>query len=551
MAITVSNIDELSVANVQQQQEYISQMLQEEHPTLDVKRGVFHDLVLYYSAVFAEMNQENMDRLRRSMSLLEIENDPDLAEDDIVDAVLSNYRVEREEGTEAVGQITIIVSELAPVTIPSGAVFTADGKSFETVVPYAAVISAANVGSDTDRVLNPTDDGNYSFAVEVIAQDEGVDGLIRKDTTMVPDFGILNYVKSYAASDFINGTDTETNAQLLLRLQEGLSCKALSNRVNMSAMIKEEHPEVITTSIIGYGDAEMSRDQHSILPVSFGGRTDWYMRTQPLPQQLGLTKTATLIQKLGDDRGIWQFSLGRDEAPGFYDILSIRPESTAEQTGTYVITTELRSYDLTNILGELTPDILTALEAAYSRYQTATIQFKDTDTSVAALTEGTSTNDYSVTARTMQNIDTIQATTGSRSHRNYAGDVLVKAAVPCFTQLSFTLEANPGAATPDTDAMATALAAYVNELGFSGRLTASALADIVHDYLDADITSSAIDMFGQIRQPGGTIVPLRSTEVLTVPDDPANMVTAQTVIFILDVADIAISTKVVRVPETF
>jgi hypothetical protein len=548
MAITVQSLAELDTDKVQQTVELISTLLQEDFPEIDLKRGVLHDLLLYYNGVLAAAQQENIDRYRRSSSLQAINDDPALADDDNVDRVMSNFRITRREGANAIGSVTVVVDALETVTISAGADFEANGKTFSTTSPYTAVTADENVTSDNDRVLTSRGDGTYFFVIDVEATEEGVDGLIKKDTLLIPQFSILNHVKSYATSDFIDGTDTETNAELLLRLQEGIAAKTLSNRVNMTALVREELPSLINMSIIGYGDEEMLRDQHSIFPISYGGRVDAYVRTQLEPQLLGVTKEATLIETDADDRGIWQFSIARDEAPGYYDVTAVRPLDADESFGSFEIREEIRTTDMTNIAAELTPDVLGAEEGAYTRYQAGTIRFYDSETDTSALTVG-DTAEYSVTIRVMNDVATIQTILGRRSTRNYAGDVLVKAAVPCFVSLAFTLQGKPGEPLPDADAIKAALTDFVNNTGFVGRLHASSLSDIIHNYLEGQVAISAIDMFGQIRRPDGTIKPLRSTEVLQVPDEPDRMVTARTTVFIMKAEDIAISAETVNIPE--
>lgn len=549
MTLTVQSLAELDTDKVVQARDYISQLLQEENEAIDLKRGVLHDLLLHLSGILAAAQQTNIDRVRQSSSLLAIEADPTLAEDDVVDRVLSNYRLTRIAGSAAAGTVTIVVDTLAPVTVPSGAVFSTDGQEFITLAPISAVESLANVTSDTDRVLTPRGDGSYSFTVDVSAVEAGAAGQVRRNTLMVPDVRLNNYVTSYATSDFTGGVDTETNSELLLRLQEGSSCKALSNRGSMYALLRESFPSYVSSSIVGFGDPELIRDQHSILPVSFGGRVDWYVRTQELPQSIALTKTATLIDKSTDGRGTWQFAIDRDEAPGFYDVTEIKTEDATNVSGSYSITSDVRTNDVTNISGQLTPDLESADEGAYSRWQTAIIQFYDSDTDTAGLVEGTSEQDYTVAVAAMPDIAEIQALVGSRANRNYGGDVLVRAPIPAFLSVAFTIQGTPGELLPDASAIRLALATYVNRLGFCGRLSASALSDIIHDHLTGRIVHSAIDMFAQVRYPDGTIVPLRSTEVLIVPSEPGSMVTARTVAFILDPNDVVISAETVNVPE--
>ena len=183
----------------------------------------------------------------------------------------------RRQGTTASGTITIIVSSLSTVTIPNGATFTANGKTFATTSAFLARTEAANVVSATDRLLSATSDGNYSFTLPVVAQEIGSASLLSKDALVIPSFTIVNFVKAFVAETFTGGIASETNTELIARLNEGIAAKAMSNRINMSALLKEQTglENIVNSSIVGYGDKEMLRDQHSIFPISFGGRVEW------------------------------------------------------------------------------------------------------------------------------------------------------------------------------------------------------------------------------------------------------------------------------------
>ncbi len=86
-----------------------------------------------------------------------------------------------------------------------------------------------------------------------------------------------------------------------------------------------------------------------------------------------------------------------------------------------------------------------------------------------------------------------------------------------------------------------ALATAVNRTPFEGRLFASELQDVVHSFLQDDQRVSAIDMLGRLLYPDRSVHYVHDTEVLVVPDDPAVFVTARTVQFFVDPADVAIT----------
>jgi uncharacterized phage protein gp47/JayE len=553
MAIEVDSLSGLSTSLVEQTRDAAAELLQEYRPNVDVKRGVLFELLLHPQGIFQAQSQTNIARYKQARSLDAIMVDPTLADTGVVDEIASNYLLERLPGTKASGEIVVVVSLLQPVTFSAGTIFEADGQDFTITTAITAVTSTAEVQSPSDRVLSPLGNGNYTFSFPVTAVEEGEAGMIRKNALVVPEEQPLGYLTSYAESDFTGGRDAETNAQLMNRLLYGVAAKTFSGRVHMSAALRAEteFQSVIADSIIGFGDGEMLRDQHSIFPGSVGGRSDWYVRTQERVNNVGLTKTATLVEKTADGYGIWQFYLDRDDAPGFYDVSQIVLTTATGIAGSYEVTADVRGADLAALDNdEFLPDIDSDnYEAVYSRFQTAVIQFKDTDTDTADLVELSATQSYSVTVRAMPLIADVQDWASDRGTRHFGSDVLIKAPVPCFLEVFFTVQLKSGQTTPDLDTIKTALAQGVNRYGFTGRLPASLLSDIVHDSLEGVSHLTAVDILGRIRRPDGTTRQLRTTETLVIPDEPASMVSARTTAFILAVDDISISTEVVDIPE--
>ena len=357
MAIEITELSQLSDEAISQAYDLAQQLVLEKHPTIDTKRGVIGQLIIGLGAILGAAHKESFDRLRKSMSLLEVGNDPTLADTDTVDAILSNYRISRREATAASGEVTIVLDKLAAVTIPAGSVFVANDVHFVTETSYAARTDASNVLDDTDRLITQIGTDRYAFTINVVASTPGSAGLLTKDTTLIPLSPPANFVSAYASTDFTGGQDEQTTEELIASLEAGMAARAYSNRATIESMIRNADPneyssvtdafaDILAVSIVGFGDAEMLRDQHWIFPVSGGGRTDLYVRTQALPITKTITREATLVQKTADG-GIWQASVGRDEAPGFYEISRIVPTgSDAEKTG-YEIVSDIRTLDLT------------------------------------------------------------------------------------------------------------------------------------------------------------------------------------------------------------
>jgi len=544
MSLTISDFEvpsltDLNSADVQQLLDRIIAQLQEANPALDLKRGVFKDTLAYYHAVLETAIRTNLQRYQSARSLQQIEADPTLADDTVVNEVLSNWGVTRKLGTRAIGPVTIELTVARSVTIPAGFVFQASGRAYAATATFTARTSAAQLSSDTDRLLVQLSNGNWAFTVEVEAAEIGAGYKLNAGDLIVPDRTITNYVTSYATSSFSDGTDTETNAQLIDELQLGIAAKALSNRTNMRAYLRAiaAFSSVTNQSIIGYGDTEMLRDRHTIFPISYGGRVDWYIRGQEPLQRATKTIEATCIAINGSN-STWQFSLGKTVFPGFYEVSKIRRPADANLNSGFEIILDSRGNDLTG--GGFVPDIATVAEGAYSAYQTATIQFVDTVTSTTTLTVGQKANYiYEVTGTPL--VGEIQTLIGSRDVRSYAADALIKAPVPCFVQVTLTINKASGDADPDIAAIKNAVVGVVNQTDFIGRLDGSRIIDVVHNYLTGDLSVTSLDLLGRVRNPDGSVQYIRNADALVITDQPAKMVTAKTVQFFAEVADVSIN----------
>jgi len=542
MVTELSSLSQLDTTKVETLLTQLTAEIQDDNPDLDVKRGVFHDTVLYFHAVLESAIRDNLDRYQTARSLRQIELDPSVADTDTVSDILSNWGITRIEGTQAKGTVAIVVSSASSVTISSGAIFEASGVKFSADNSYTSTTNASSATTDNDRVMTQLSDGNYVFTISVTAATEGSAGKLNIDTVIVPEAPVSNYVTSYAASDFSDGTATETNTELVQKLQDGISAKSLSNRNNMRGLLRSlsQFSSVTNQSIIGYGDSEMLRDQHSIFPLSYGGRVDWYVRGQEELHAVGLTKTATLMSiNTTTDRGTWQFTVLKDDAPGFYEIRSILPYGqTPVSSETFSITSEIRDLDLSG--DGFIPDIKIQQEGSFTSYQTATVQFIDSEADTSSLTVG-DTKDYSIVVVDSGYTKELQDYLSSRDIRCFGSDVLLKSPIPCFVQVSMTINKTSGDADPDISAIKNSVAAVVNGTGFIGRLDGSRILEAVSAYIQNNISITQLDLVGRIFTPDYTDVWVRSHDSLVVPSTAGAMVSAKTVQFFVDVADISVN----------
>lgn len=538
-------IDDLDPAVVSQTEAFLTTFLQEAYPSMDLTAGrVLHELVIRPAALFYTLNQTNIDQLRQSMSMKAIEENPALATPEVVDAVLSNYRITRDPGTKASGFVSLVITDLLTTAVPAGTIFTAEGLNFLTETAYIGVTDAASVVSSQERLITKRQDGAYVFTVPVTAQDVGDQYNIKANTRFTVAPTIAGLVDAAASADFAPGTAAETNQQLVDQFKEALSPYVLSGRAQINSLIREILPLYKQSSIIGFGDEEMLRDRHNIFEISQGGKADIYVRTEILPQEIVLTKEAVLISP---EDNLWQLSLGRDDAPGFYVITGILPADAAENQGSLEMTEEVRGLDLTPPeVSAFVPDVADLIEGAYTRYQTAVVKFVDP----AVGTE--TTRQYKVKVLRLASIATLQDDFNQRSRRNPQADYLVRAPIPAFMGVALTIHYTDDDEAPVASAVKQAIAQRVNAVNFSaGQISASLIHDAAHSVLTGPNIQvvSPIDMECLLRKPAGEMLLLRSADALVIPDLPQEGVTARTTSFFLDESGIDVTIEKVSRDE--
>lgn len=548
MALQVTNLAELDATRTAELLALFTQLVQEKYPNIELSRGVFHDLVLYFNSALNAAVQENIDRVLQSNSLLSITENPALADDALVDKVLSNYNIARTSGTQASGEATVIVNQLATTPISEFISFTANGVNFSPTRTFTGILPNQVSTSPGDRTLIPVGDGTYAFTITVQAAVVGAAGNLPRGTLLIPNAAPSNVNKIFLAASITNGSDTPSNTDYIKQLPDGLTAKTLGGRRAISATIRSQpdFKNVRHISVIGFGDAEQKRDQHTLIPVSGGGRVDIYTQTTNVITKIDHFVSAVYVGPVSAEDPtlgtVWQFILTKDVSPGFYDVYRIAKIGDESSSG-YEITLYNRGYNTAGL--DYTPDIVNLLESEFTRYKTAVVRFIDTDTVPGALVPGQSTATYSVTTRTMPLIASLQDFMSSRDIRSVSSDIVVKAAVPCFTTINFTVLKTANESDPDFDAIKKAIVAAIANIGFGGILNSSVIVAAAHKYLTGNQSVGKIDMFGKILRPDGKITYIRDFSKLEIPNDPERLVSPKTTVFLTDVDDIVITPEVV------
>lgn len=542
MPIEFPDLMKLPAENVAAARALLIQQLQEKAPTADFRRGVIHDLLLNLESIVHAAQETYADKFRKSGSIQAIEADPSLADDSLVDAVLSNFLITRKIGRRTYGAVTIVLNESKATAIAAGTVLTAFGNNYTVTNTFAARTSINSVITESDRIIFEIGDGTYGFNVDVEAVEVGERTQLKQgDKLQIPSL-TSGATGAFAASDFIQGSDVESNLELIQRLKEGVSSRNFSNKYALSSLIKGNFSSVKDVSCLGYGAPEQIR-YHGLFPVAHGGRVDACVRNAGIPYNMSVDTKAKLVeQRLAG--GLWQVSFTRETAPGFYEatrIVKLADKNNSSIVNGYETVNIIRGFDLEDDGTGFSPDVETANEAAFTRYQTCTIQFLDTDT-FSGLELG-SEADYTITLRLQVGLDSLQSFLNSPETRPSGSDILVRATSPFDVRISVVIHNRNKDFTVPIDAIKEGLYVYVNSLGFSSKLYESNLISIIQNALTEDQSIDSIDLRGRLLYPNGRIRYINGRVSLTIPEDPLNLVTPRTTSYFLNKSDIQISVQ--------
>ena len=529
---------------VKQHEEIIRTVLENTYKNADFSKGtVLYDLVVRPQAMYLALQSTNADNLRKSNSLLEISRNPELASEDIVDAVLSNFRVSRTPGNKASGSITIVMNNNTTTPIPSGSAFYSGTLRFVTRTSFVGVPSQALISRPTDRLIRKVGDF-WEFIIEVEADDTGEQYQLTQGGTLTAEVPPPGYVKTYATYDFSPGSTAETNEELIQELARGAAGKTMSTRLNIESLLASEFPLLSHTSVVGYGDADMQRDRNNVFNIGYGGKSDIYVQSEIRPRIVRIRKPAMLMNV---NTNTWTMSFGREEIPGVYKIARIVPvggipEGTDECgdpfPGSLKPTSVVRGFNKSPLSNGFAPTISRPEEAAFTSFQEISCQFNDPYTEYFSPVVGMM-SDYDVDLLLMCDIFEMQLYVTDPVRSAFRYDDVVRPPIPCLVSCNMLVKASTGVHI-NTAAIGSAVANAINDTVFTNELSSAIIYQAAQDQLPRNARVMApIDMLGEVIMPTDEISRvIRSSTVLRVPVDHSISMSERTVMFFANPDDI-------------
>lgn len=521
-------------AEILQAETLIAASLAGRQPSLDVtaSSSIYDTYVRPAAIDYLNCRAMNM-AVRATSSMQGVQENPELASDDIVNAILSNYSITRRSGTTASGTVRINVSRDTTYSIAASQLLsTAAGVQVKSDGSF--LITSDPTASNHLR-LYPVDSlgDQFFFLLPVVAVDAGVGSQLASDVEVTPTPSIANFISAYTFGAFTGATDQETNQQLIDRLPAAISAKNRVSRVAISSELKEAFPDVLDVSVQGMGDAALHRGVGGLLPVKGGGFADIWVRTALAAESVTVSLTATLDTIDETGRGICSCTIPATASPGYFLVGSVQPDGATAVIGSYPVISHVRRLASS---GHKIPGVE---EGVYSRLQIADLTFGiDPVEGEPFPAEGA---DFPVQVQLvgLPSIAEIQDFLDDPEHRAAGTDYLVRASVPCFVWCSpITVHVEPDI---DGATIQEAVFNYVNHLPMGSPLFIDSVVMAIRQVSGVVRVDLPIRFMGRIFCPDGSFLDLASENALVVPSRPELQVVPHTTAFFLSIDDIALN----------
>jgi hypothetical protein len=542
----------LDATGVQERIAFLIEIWNSFAPELDLRYGVYNSTVVAPAATFSQGIINSIDSWRENTQIAALLEKLQTGVDEeqtnqFFDLFLLNYRIHRNTGQSAHGLVTLLFDRDNQFSVGPSNVLTAKQLTFVPVAPFTILPTTRTVFTSNEQRLVKRSDGLYSAVIEVVCESETTSGNLAAGTQLFLTQSIQGFIGAYAQTTFLDGSSDSSVEELYHNVVYGVSAPIMSSRTNMSSLLRSQVDllPIHSDSIIGLNDMEMTRDQHSVYPISCGGRADWYVRTSQNIITQSFIKRASRVSALSNNSAQWRIHIERDDLPGFYSITKIEAPELADPLEQVY---EHKSYDLTNYKNA--PDIVTPEEAAFSRFQTMIVDFIDPSMDRFGTVDQWPTEyDYTIYVDSMPRLAEIQEYVSTKSNVSIFGDILVKAPIPCKVKVSLSVCAQPTQTIPDGSAIQSVVVNTIHSTGFTNSLAASVLIRAIQDLLPDDAYIEDFTMTGSLLLPDGKTVTKSDTETLTFYEPP--YATAKTISFFCDLDSVVVIEKTVMTSARF
>lgn len=227
------------------------QILQAQYPDLDLRTGTaLADLVLTPNAFLLALINKGLNYYFAQNTIAGITDDTD---QDILNAVLSNWFLTRNLGTYAVISARLYFARQKNVTLSSNVFFSPDNTLM--YFPQATVtINSAAMSYDSSQ-------NEYYFDINLQAAAQGTQYNLASGSLLY--FSNFDPYFLHAEINFLvdSSTSGETNSEFISRASTAISTRNLINNPSIISNLQQTFNYLDRVVPIGMGDPEMIRDQ--------------------------------------------------------------------------------------------------------------------------------------------------------------------------------------------------------------------------------------------------------------------------------------------------
>ncbi|GIW89583.1 MAG: hypothetical protein KatS3mg109_0015 [Pirellulaceae bacterium] len=507
----------------------LKRWLRDLYPELDVNGPVVNTLFLLPAAE-RQGYLDKIIRVLRDYSLLKpLPRNTILSEslrNELLEQQLKEFNLTVQEGQPASGLLRLRFSDNSSRVIPDGSEFTSSGGT--AFVSQSYLLRASSSGSSDSRVvLYQKRDNSYEVVLPVTMRSPGVAGNVSVGTAFTSSLLLDGLTSVTAAATFSGGRDAGDISDVINSFLDGRFHKAVGSRDQLVALIRSDNSlgDVKDIGVVGSGDPEMHRDKIKFIPGG-GGMVDLYVSSGSFPATVPIVLDAVPISRPDAGAQRYTISVSRDVLPGFLGVIEARDQETGAEL---LIESVAMGVDTSPIYGESVPTLQSVSHATFSRYQTATITVVD-----PALDYDPTRTDLrrvSVDFWYQPGIREIQSRLSSRSVRYIGGDILVRAALPCFVSVVIRLRSPSSDQLPDANVMKQAVVSEIFRNPMRGSIYLSDVASAILPYIRPSISIVAVDFYGVLFAPDGGHRSINTRDEISIPYEPESQITSRTAAF--------------------
>jgi uncharacterized phage protein gp47/JayE len=539
------NLDDsrFSDTEILEAQMVVSQYLEDRYKNLDFSPvSGLHDIVIRPMSQMYLICKNFIEEFSKTRTIFDaLESGEDSK---VVDAVLSNFLVERGKGKLSSGYVKISVEDYTVnQNVQEGSVFsTPDGLNF---VAEKSTFATSDISSETDVQIFQNAGGSGYFLVRLVAQEAGAKFNLKKGTQLSTEASVLGLIGVTAVENFGGGEDKETSSSVFNRIISSLSHRGMSTPASVQQVLRDNFPSIITTSVHGITSSNMTRNANNIFGIKSGCMADVYVKTAAHPE----TRTVRLIAKRIEANNVeyeslkGNFLLRVDSSifPGHYDVTSVVPYSTDKTIGSLPILSKVRKINNFHV----SPNTYSRIEeVAFSAHQYTEVVF-------SAGSFGAGVDEIAVNCSIigLPIIGEIQDFVNQPSGQAAMIDTLVRAFIPCFVSMDMISVGIKKHSLISQQLVEAEIASYISSLDLSSEsLRVDKIVSVISSMDGVVGVDLPIKMSGRILLPTekNESIDIVSYSELKIPDVLDKFVGKNTVSFFVSPGTIKINVRTVQ-----